>query len=103
MPPRLQRNRKTFEAKDGLFPYDHNPDLAACLFSGGAGGTLASTGTPLTKGVSKALAAVVSRSSLRQSAKGLLTAGILKSASYSLAKVTQAIAGRKKRQDMRRG
>ncbi|CAN0462612.1 unnamed protein product, partial [Scytosiphon promiscuus] len=49
--------------------------------------------------ISRALAAVVSRSSLRQGVKGLLTAGILKSASYSLAKVTQAIAGRRKRRE----
>lgn len=47
--------------------------------------------------VSRALAAVVSKSSLRQGVKGLLTAGVLKSAAYSVAKVTQAIAGRRKR------
>lgn len=46
--------------------------------------------------VSRALAAVVFRSSVRQGAKGLLTAGIVKSASYSLAKVGQAVTGRRR-------
>ncbi|CAM9099014.1 unnamed protein product [Ectocarpus sp. 4 AP-2014] len=64
---------------------------------GSAGNKLTTGGAPLTAEVTRALATVVSRSSLRQGAKGLLTAGVLKSASYSLAKVTQAIAGRKKR------
>lgn len=66
---------------------------------GRAGSGLANGGAPLKAEVSRALAAVVSRSSLRQGAKGILTAGVLKSASYSIAKVTQAIAGRRKRRE----
>lgn len=68
-------------------------------FSGGLNNTSVKGRTPLSANVSHALAAVVSRSSLKQGVKGLLTAGVLKSASYSLAKVTQAIAGRKKRRE----
>ncbi|CAM9227719.1 unnamed protein product [Laminaria digitata] len=66
---------------------------------GGPNFRLICVGAPRPQGISRALAAVVSRSSLRQGAKGLLTAGILKSASYSFAKVTQAIAGRRKRRE----
>ncbi|CAM9202160.1 unnamed protein product [Hapterophycus canaliculatus] len=58
---------------------------------------LAGGGASLSVEVSRALASVVSRSSLRQGVKGLLTAGVLKSAAYSVAKVTQAAAGRRKR------
>eukprot|EP00904_Undaria_pinnatifida_P001568 jgi/Undpi1/11411/HiC_scaffold_30.g13708.m1 len=65
----------------------------------GAKGAAVFNGAPSAQGISRALAAVVSRSSLRQGAKGLLTAGMLKSASYSFAKVTQAIAGRRKRRE----
>eukprot|EP00752_Nemacystus_decipiens_P010611 g9449.t1 len=72
----------------GLLPLDK---------SGAAGSGLVNGGAPLTADVSRALAAVVSRSSLRQGVKGLLTAGVLKSAAYSVAKVTQAIAGRRSR------
>ncbi|CAM9382890.1 unnamed protein product [Scytosiphon promiscuus] len=62
-----------------------------------AGSGLAGGGASLSAEVSRALASVVSRSSLRQGIKGLLTAGMMKSASYSVAKVTQAISGRKQR------
>ena len=69
------------------------------LHVAGAKGGSVFSGAPSPQGISRALAAVVSRSSLRQGAKGLVTAGILKSVSYSLAKVTQAIAGRRKRRE----
>lgn len=51
---------------------------------------------PTAESISRAVGAVVSRSSLRQGAKGLLTAGLLKSASYSFAKISQAFAGRRR-------
>eukprot|EP00903_Cladosiphon_okamuranus_P009410 g8974.t1 len=72
----------------GLLPVDKR---------GAAGRGLVHGGAPLTAELSRALAAVVSKSSLRQGVKGLLTAGVLKSAAYSVAKVTQAIAGRRNR------
>ncbi|CAM9279633.1 unnamed protein product [Choristocarpus tenellus] len=49
--------------------------------------------TPMARRVSSALAHVVARSSRWQGAKGLLTAGVAKSAVYTMAKVTKAAAG----------
>ena len=75
---------------------DLNPRFLSPL-GGAAGNGPVNGGAPLPAAVSRALAAVVSRSSLRQGVKGLLTAGVLKSATYAVPKVAQAIAGRRNR------
>ncbi|CAM9106839.1 unnamed protein product [Ascophyllum nodosum] len=69
--------------------------LPTLIGKGGPSGGLENRWAPTAKDVSRALAAVVSRSSLRQGVKGLLTAGLLKSASYSFAKVSHAFYGRR--------
>jgi len=89
LPSQVQTELRNYEGLHGnhhLAPYNDNDDIAHRLSL--------KNRSYVSKAVSAAIAAIVTRSSIQQSTKGLFTAGLSTSTKYIAAKVAKSIRSR---------